>query len=431
MLKRDRHRPRRDCPTAPPPTIAELVDGCRVELVERGHGGDAVDGVEWRCRVAAQVDEYLSHHPGVDGATQCSLLPRVLDELLGAGPLQPLLADRGVTEILVNGLDAVYVERHGRLSRAAVRFADAEQVRALVERLLAGTGRRCDDGSPLVDARLADGSRLNAVLPPVALGAPQLSLRRPGRVHLTLGDLVDRGALDGGMAAFLHAAVLGRCNLLVTGAAGAGKTTLLGALCDLVPPEQRIVVLEDVAEVTTTHPHVVRQETRPAGREGGDAVTLRRLVVNALRMRPDRLVVGEVRGEEAGEMVRAMATGHDGSMGTLHAGSPVDAIRRLEGLVAMSLPGQSTSAVREWVRQSVDVVVHCSRDGAGRRWVAAVAALDDAADGPEIVTLHRRRDWADPRRTSACGAVPRRCLERMAGYGVCFPPALFAVEGAA
>lgn len=383
--------------------------------------------LDLRLRAAAIADRVIDETGVGEGAERQALLEGLVDEVAGWGPLASLLRDPAVREIMVNAPDRVFVERDGLLFPAErVRFGDAEHVRTIVERLLVATGRRVDDGSPIVDARLPDGSRLNAVLPPIARGCPQLTIRRPAPVRLSFADLVDGGVLSRPMAAFLHAAVLGRCNVVVSGAAGAGKTTVLGALCDLVPGDQRIVVLEDVAEMTTDHPHVLRQETRPPGRDGGREVTLSDLVRNALRMRADRLVIGEVRGEEAFDMVRAMTTGHDGSMTSLHARGPQEAIHRLETLLAGRLGGAEVG--RRWIAEAVDLVVHCVRDAQGRRWIASIAAIEEVAGECLVTTLHRYQGPAGPT-NSACGEVPLRCLERMASYGVRFPPSLFAATG--
>jgi pilus assembly protein CpaF len=252
-----------------------------------------------RVAVAGVVEAWLRADGIVDHERRARLLYELVDELAGLGPLEPLLADDRVAEVLVNGLDPIRVEVDGTLHETSLRFRDAEQLRGVIERMLGGTGRRVDDGSPMVDARLSDGSRLNAVLPPVAVAGPLITLRRPSRRRLGFEELVESGSLDRRVASFLHAAVLGGCNIVVSGGTGTGKTTLLAALAALVPPEQRLVVLEDVAELTIDHPHQARLECRPAGRDGGGEVVLRDLVRNSLRMRPDRIVVGEVRGPEA------------------------------------------------------------------------------------------------------------------------------------
>ena len=332
-----------------------------------------------------------------------------VDDLLDLGPLADLLTDDGVTEILVNGPRSVHVEIDGRLQPLDVCFRDEHHLRAVIERLLAGSDRRLDESVPTVDAMLADGSRLNAVLPPVAVGGPLLTIRRPRARQLHLAELVRRGALPPQLAAFLHAAVMGRLNILVSGGAGAGKTTLLAALCSLVPADQRIVTIEDVAELRIEHPHVAAQQCRPAHTDGITSVDVRGLVRNTLRMRPDRIVVGEVRGAEAADMVAAMNTGHPGSMSTVHANSAEDALSRLETMISLAWQGGSPLTVRSCLFSAVDLVVHCERDAAGVRRVTDVAVLD----ATDIVTVY---DGAAQRWTT----LPARCLARMAQHGVHF-----------
>jgi pilus assembly protein CpaF len=352
------------------------------------------------------LDAWLSA-PGMEPHASAALAA----DLLGAGPLEPLLADERITEIMVNGPGDVQVEVDGRLRPTDVRFASEPQLRGVIERLLSGTGRRLDESAPTVDAVLRDGTRLNAVLPPVAVGGPLLTLRRSRRTMLTLADLVRLGSLPRTLAAFLHAAVIGRCNVVVSGGTGAGKTTLLAALCALVPADQRIVTVEDVAELRIEHPHVVAQQCRDRLTDSVAPIDMRALLRNTLRMRPDRIVVGEVRGAEAADMVAAMNTGHPGSMGTLHANSAGDALSRLEGMLSLAWPAVTTSTLRSWLTTAIDVLVHCERDQSGNRTVAQVVAMDDyntspiydAAEDPELV--HR---------------PPRRCLDRMGRHGVAF-----------
>jgi pilus assembly protein CpaF len=354
----------------------------------------------------AAVDAWLAA-PGASPAAAA----RLAADLLGAGPLEPLLADERVTEIMVNGPGQVQVEVDGRLQPADVRFDGADHLRAVIERLLAGTGRRLDESAPAVDAVLADGTRLNAVLPPVAVGGPLLTLRRPRRHALRLADLVRGGSVPPQLAAFLHAAVVGRCNVVVSGGTGAGKTTLLAALCCLVPAEQRIVTVEDVAELRIEHPHVVAQQCRDALAPGVAPVTLRMLLRNTLRMRPDRIVVGEVRGPEAADMLAAMNTGHPGSMSTVHANSAEDALSRLEMMLSIAWASMGTATLRRWLHGAVDVVVHCDRGAAGRRMVSQVVAMDDN----NIAVVYDRA-----RSESLVAQPPARCRDRMARHGVDF-----------
>jgi len=341
-----------------------------------------------------------------------------------SSPIDTLLADDRVTEVMINGPGHIFVERDGVLEPTDESFSDVAELCAHIDRLLDASGRRLDSSSPIVDARLLDGSRLNAVLAPVAVDGPLVTIRRAPQSQLDLGALVKAGSLDGTMAAFLHAAVLGRCNMVISGGAGAGKTTLLAALGALIPQGQRVVTIEDTAELCINHSHVVSQECRPSRTEGDRAVTLRDLVHNSVRMRPDRLIVGEVRGAEAADMVAAMNTGHDGSMTTLHANSADDVLPRLEGLLASVCPAIGGNTLREWLTGALDVVVHCERGPDGLRRVSKIAAVEakSAARTP-LMSLFER--CPDDRGFRASGNVPGNCLARMARRGVVFPPSLF------
>ncbi len=382
--------------------------------------------LERRLRVAAIADHALG--AGGGEAARADRLLELVDDLTGLGPLERLLADISVTEIMVNGPDQIHVEVGGELRLSPVRFRDADHLLAVVHRLLSGTGRRIDEGAPMVDARLEDGSRVNAVLPPVACGSPLLTIRRPPRRRLGVEQLIELDAVDAATVAFLHAAVLGRCNLVVTGGAGTGKTTLLAALCALVPAGQRLLLLEDVAELSAEHPHLVRQQCRPSAPDGGREVTLRDLVRNALRMRPDRLVVGEVRGLEAADMLAAMNTGHAGSMTTLHANSAADAVTRLEAMLAMALPSVAVNSLQRWIASAIDLVVHCERRAGGHRQIAEVVAVDAGEDGrPRLTTVYARAGGA----LRPAGATPDRCLARMRHHGVRFPVRLLSDRGVA
>ena len=338
-------------------------------------------------------------------------------DLCGAGPLEALLADPSVTEIMVSGPHRIHVEVDGRLMPSDLRFRDAHHLRAVIERLVAAAGRRLDEASPTVDAVLADGTRINAVLPPVAVDGPHLTIRRPRATPLDFRALVRCGSVPRRIAAFLHAAVAGRCNLLVSGGTGAGKTTLLAALCALVPADQRVVTIEDVAELRIDHPHVAAQQCRDRLSLGVPEVDMRALVRNTLRMRPDRIVVGEVRGPEAADMVAAMNTGHPGSMSTVHANSALDALARVETMLAMAWPSLSMLTLRTWVSTAVDVVVHCDRDAHGQRAVSEVVALGDAGAATIFDAAADSQLVCRP---------PDRCIVRMARHGVEFVPELLA-----
>ncbi len=303
------------------------------------------------------------------------LAQEVLDEVFGLGPLEPLLADPTVSDILVNTHKRVYVERKGILEMTSVQFRDDIHLMGIIDRIVSAVGRRVDESSPMVDARLADGSRVNAIIPPLAVDGPCLSIRRFGRDPLTADDLLQNNSLTPAMLELLRGCVKARLNILVSGGTGAGKTTFLNVLSSYISNRERIVTVEDAAELQLHQDHVVRLETRPANIEGKGAVQQRQLVINSLRMRPDRIIVGEVRGEEALDMLQAMNTGHDGSLTTIHANTPRDALSRLETMVAMGSLNIPESALRRQIASAIDVVVQVSRLSDGTRKVISLAEI--------------------------------------------------------
>ena len=303
------------------------------------------------------------------------LAQEVLDEVFGLGPLEPLLADPTVSDILVNTHKRVYVERKGILEMTSVQFRDDIHLMGIIDRIVSAVGRRVDESSPMVDARLADGSRVNAIIPPLAVDGPCLSIRRFGRDPLTADDLLQNNTLTPAMLEHLRGCVKARLNILVSGGTGAGKTTFLNVLSSYISNRERIVTVEDAAELQLHQDHVVRLETRPANIEGKGAVQQRQLVINSLRMRPDRIIVGEVRGEEALDMLQAMNTGHDGSLTTIHANTPRDALSRLETMVAMGSLNIPESALRRQIASAIDVVVQVSRLSDGTRKVISLAEI--------------------------------------------------------
>jgi pilus assembly protein CpaF len=314
-----------------------------------------------------------------------ALITDVLNELFGLGPLESLLADPSISDILVNRFDQVYVERDGRLEPSPLVFKDNQHLLRIIERIVSSVGRRIDESSPMVDARLVDGSRVNAVIPPLALDGPLLSIRRFRTERLGARDLVDRLTLTGPMMEFLSAAVAARLNIIVSGGTGAGKTTFLNALSSFISERERIVTIEDAAELMLRQRHVVRLETRPPNIEGKGAVHQRQLVINALRMRPDRIVVGEVRGEEAIDMLQAMNTGHEGSLTTIHANSPRDALYRLDTMVAMANLNIPEKAIRQQVASAIHLVVQLARFSDGHRRVTAITEITGMEQG--VVTM--------------------------------------------
>ena len=303
------------------------------------------------------------------------LVQEVLDEVFGLGPLEPLLADPTVSDILVNTYKRVYVERKGKLEQTSVQFRDDIHLMGIIDRIVSAIGRRIDESSPMVDARLADGSRVNAIIPPLSVDGPVLSIRRFGHNRLTDEDLIHNNSLNMPMLELLRGCVKARLNILISGGTGAGKTTFLNVLSSYISDKERIVTVEDAAELQLNQEHVVRLETRPPNIEGRGAVHQRQLVINCLRMRPDRIIVGEVRGEEALDMLQAMNTGHDGSLTTIHANTPRDALSRLETMVAMANLNIPEAAIRRQIASALDLVVQVSRLSDGTRKVMSIAEI--------------------------------------------------------
>jgi pilus assembly protein CpaF len=358
--------------------LEQLAEALRERLValrrESAAAGEAA-GPE----LEAQVRELVDAEAALLGeADRAALVARVLRDTVGLGPLEDLLADPAVEEVMVNGPYEVYVERGGRIEPAAARFADEEELRNAIERILAPLGRRIDELSPMVDARLADGSRVNAVIPPLAIDGPLLSIRRFGANRPGPRELLELGTLSEAQLARLEAAVAARRSVLVSGGTGSGKTTLLNALSGFVAPDERLVTIEDAAELRLRGRHVVRLEGRPAGIEGRGEVSIRDLLRNALRMRPDRIVIGEVRGAEALDLLTALNTGHRGALSTVHANSPEDALARLETLALMAGLGLPHEAIAAQVRRGIDVVVQLERRADGSRRVTEIAEVGAA-----------------------------------------------------
>ena len=351
------------------------------------------------------------------------LVSQVLDEIFGLGPLQPLMDDPTIADILVNTSQTIYVERNGKLEPTDVRFRDDRHLLQVIDRIVSSVGRRIDDASPMVDARLPDGSRVNAVIPPLAIDGPHLSIRKFNDDGLSAQDLVRMGSLSEPMLRLLEGVVRGRLNVLVSGGTGAGKTTLLNALSGFIPKDERIVTVEDSAELRLRQPHVVRLETRPANVEGTGSVTPRQLVVNALRMRPDRIIVGEVRSAEAVDMLQAMNTGHDGSLTTLHANTPRDALSRLETMVAMADLNLPDQAVRSQIASAIDIVVQVSRLSDGSRRVKQISEVvgmeGDVITMQDIFTFEQSGVDEDGKvigRLRPTGIRPK-CMDKLEAHG--------------
>jgi len=355
----------------------------------------------------------------------------VLHEVFGLGPLEPLLQDAGISDILVNGHRQVYVERKGLLELTNVRFHDEGHLLRIIDKIVSQVGRRVDESNPMVDARLIDGSRVNAIIQPLAVDGALLSIRRFGTDKLMPKDLVSKGALTAGMMQLLEAAVKARLNVIVSGGTGAGKTTLLNALSFFISPKERILTIEDAAELQLKQPHVVRLETRPDNLEGHGAVRQRQLLVNSLRMRPDRIIVGEVRGEEALDMLQAMNTGHDGSLTTVHANTPRDAISRLEVMVTMANSNIHLAAIRQQIASAVQILVQCSRLSDGSRRVTHITEVTgmegDIITLQDIFVFEKRGLSADGKvlgTFAATGILPK-FNEKLLAAGVRLPAGIF------
>ncbi len=359
------------------------------------------------------------------------VVDQIVYEVIGLGPIEPLFRDRAVTDILVNGPKEIYVEKLGRLSRALTSFRDDTHLLAIIDRIVSRVGRRVDESSPMVDARLPDGSRVNAIIPPLSIDGPVLSIRRFG-AEITVQKLVEYGALTEDMVNLLAGCVRARLNVLISGGTGAGKTTLLNALSSFIPSSERVITIEDAAELRLQQEHVVRLETRPPNSEGRGEVVARDLVKNALRMRPDRIIVGEVRSAEALDMLQAMNTGHEGSLTTIHANSPRDALARLETMILFAGTNLPNRAMREQISSALDLVIQVSRLTDGTRRVTSVTEVT-SMEG-EIITMQeiyrfRRRGISQEGKVvgqfEATGVRPQ-FVERLQIAGVELPPHLFA-----
>ena len=396
---------------------------------------DALAGIE-NDRIRAEVKQaalaIVEQEPTLLTASEKEQISEeVLHEVFGLGPLEPLLQDSTISDILVNGYQQVYVERAGVLDTTNVRFHDNAHLLRIIDRIVSQVGRRVDESNPMVDARLLDGSRVNAIIPPLAVDGPLLSIRRFGTDRLMTADLVDRLSLTPGMMRLLEAAVRARLNIIVSGGTGAGKTTLLNALSAFISPRERIVTIEDAAELQLKQPHLARLETRPANVEGHGLVRQRQLLVNALRMRPDRIIVGEVRGEEALDMLQAMNTGHDGSLTTVHANSPRDAISRLEVMISLANANMHLTAIRQQIASAVHILVQVSRMSDGTRRVLNVTEVTgmecDIVTLQDIYTFEKLGMSPEGKvvgRFAATGILPR-FNEKLIAAGIRLPVELF------
>lgn len=364
---------------------------------------------------------------------RAELFERIVSELLGYGPLDPLLADDSINEIMVNGPKQVYIERGGRLELTDIEFEDEDHLMRIILRIVSPLGRRIDESSPMVDGRLPDGSRINAVIPPISLVGPVLTIRKFSRDPYTVEDLIRFGTMTHEVAEFLKACVQARLNIVVSGSTGAGKTTLLNVLSSFIPPHERIITIEDAAELRLHQEHVITLEARPPNIEGKGEITIRDLVINALRMRPDRIVVGEVRGGEALDMLQAMNTGHDGSLSTVHSNSPRDTLRRIETMVLMAGMDLPLRAIREQIASALDMIVHVARMRDGTRKIVSISEVQ-GMEG-EVVVLQdifafKQTGIRDGRvigELRPTGVRPK-FMERLEAANIYLEPSIFGLE---
>ena len=436
MISKLVRRPKADLAAASPSEIEfqrlktaiheELIESLDLSMV--GEIDEDQLGEEIR-RLAEEICTGLGKR--LSEADHRRMLDELMHEIFGLGPLERLMQDPSVSDILVNGPEEVFAERNGRLELTEVVFADQQHVMRIIQRIVSRIGRRIDEVSPMVDARLPDGSRVNAIVPPLALEGPKLSIRRFGTSPLTADDLVDKGTTRAEMMRFLAAAVEARTNVLISGGTGAGKTTLLDALSEFIPDDQRLVTIEDSAELILQHRHVIRLETRDANVEGSGEVTQRDLVRNSLRMRPDRIIIGEVRGPEALDMLQAMNTGHEGSLTTVHANDTRDAMSRLEMMIAMTGLELPINVVRQCIAAGIQLTVHLARLKGGVRRIMRISEIVGVEDGQyQINDVFRFRQTGVDESDNAVGEFVTTgyrpvCAERFSAAGVSLPDGLF------
>jgi pilus assembly protein CpaF len=391
-----------------------------------------INSTQARQAVAGMVNEIItSQRVPLSFAEQSKIETELLDEVFGLGPLEPLLADPTISDILVNDKNHVFVERRGMLQRVETAFRDDRHLLQIIDRIVSRVGRRVDESSPMVDARLPDGSRVNAIIPPLALDGPALSIRRFGTGPLEANQLVEYKSISPEMMELLAAAVRARISILISGGTGAGKTTFLNILSQYIPKNERIVTIEDAAELRLGLDNIVRTETRPPNVEGNGAVRQRQLLINSLRMRPDRIIIGEVRGEEAFDMLQAMNTGHEGSMTTIHANTPRDALTRLESMVAMSNLNLPEKSVRQQIASAIAIVVQVSRMSDGSRKVVSISEITGMEENiismQDIFAFHRKGVGPDGRVIGVFqpSRIRPKFLERLRISGIFLSPALF------
>ncbi|MBO8164386.1 MAG: CpaF family protein [Brevibacillus sp.] len=419
------------------PYLDELADHYKARLLRETNLErlTSLSAGEMRLAIERLVSQYMSEEKVVIPRNEKELLlTRLINESVGFGPLEPLLTDPEITEISINGHQEVYIEKNGRLERTDLKFRDEEHLRHIVDRIVAPLGRRIDESSPMVDARLKDGSRVNVVIPPISLNGTLISIRKFRKDPYSMEDLVGFNSFSEAMSRFLQAIVEAKLNVLISGGTGSGKTTLLNAVARAIPSYERVITIEDSAELKLDRPNCVGMEARPPNMEGKGEITIRQLVKNSLRMRPDRIIVGEVRGAEAFDMLQAMNTGHEGSLTTVHANSPQDAINRLEGMVIMAGLDLPSSVIREYIVSALDFIVQVMRLSDGTRKIVSISEVvtrpNKRVEVNEIFRFHRI-GMGKKGEVIGCftptGVIPH-CLERLRVFGIELDESIFQVE---
>lgn len=419
------------------PYIEELIEHYKARLLRETNLEQLTSLTQGEMRLAIErlVSQFMTEEKVIISRRDKEiLLTRLIDESVGFGPLEPLLQDDEITEILINGHDEVYIEKKGQLQLTNLKFRDEAHVRHIIDRVVAPLGRRVDESSPMVDARLHDGSRVNAVIPPVSLNGTLISIRKFRADPYKMKDLIEFGSLNEAMSQFINAAVFSKMSVLISGGTGSGKTTLLNALARAIPHGERVITIEDSAELKLNRPNVVGMEARPPNVEGTGEITIRQLVRNALRMRPDRIIVGEVRGAEAFDMLQAMNTGHEGSLTTVHANSPLDALKRVEGMVIMAGMDLPSKVIREYIVGALDLIVQGTRLQDGQRKLVSISEVvknpNGEAEIQEIFRFKRTGIDSDGKVLgyfTPTGIVPK-CLERLRIFGADIDESIFQPE---
>jgi pilus assembly protein CpaF len=420
------------------PFIDELVEHYKARLLNESNLDNitSLSRGEMRLAIERIISQFmLEERVVIPRSDKEKLLSRLIDESVGFGPLESLLNDPDITEILINGHNEVYIEKNGKLELTSLKFRDESHVRHIIDRVVAPLGRRIDESSPMVDARLHDGSRVNAVIPPISLRGTLVSIRKFRKNPLMMEDLIEFESISEDMSKFLEAIVTAKLNVLISGGTGSGKTTLLNAVARSIPAGERVITIEDSAELRLDRPNVVGMEARPPNVEGSGEISIRQLVKNSLRMRPDRIIVGEVRGPEAFDMLQAMNTGHEGSLTTVHANSPKDALGRVEGMVIMAGMDLPASVIREYIVGALDFIVQGERLTDGKRKIVSIAEVFTDEKGQVQVNdifIYKKTGMGSRGEVmgyfTPTGVIPK-CLERLRIFGIEIPESIFLEKG--